>query len=641
VRRIAIAVFLLCSPLVFGSDIYFAASSAGSNNGTSCSNAYAYNDGTNGISKSVNWVAGNTLHVCGTISLSANTNAITAQASGSSGNPITIKFESGAILQAPYFGTGANAGIYLSGYNYITINGANTGKSSTYPTVPTFWTGGVLQNYANGDSGQSNCPGINNTYTGACSNSQTNTHLIEAMGSNNIVVENLFGLTQVVTTGTSGNGAPGSDCVEFQGSNVTITNNQFYFCGNGVDNTSYHTDSNTVISNNYFSQNGWGIGCAGALFTNTNYQVSGNWFHNFSLYQNTTAHVNGIHCYNGSGGGIASFYLYNNIFDGSMGTGGWTAWVYLESDGAGDNWNNNTGTLYAFNNIFVDSVGLGNASLQTGGGVNHLIVNNVFWGCNQSGCAGASTGKCLQTGGTGMIVENNVFVQCAQITTADNHSGQTPSFTTWDYNVYGQAISGNSLFQFNAISQNTFSGWQSACSCDAHGQAASNNLASAISNITSAGVPSAGYIGLVAGANLTSTATGNLASLATGTTAANSITGEARPNSAWDVGAYEISNGGSTYTITISSITGNGTVTSSDSVINCTTGTTGTCSDSGATGTITLTESPSNGYSFSSWGGGTCSGNSSTCTITDTATVTATFTINPISPAVSHRTLLF
>jgi hypothetical protein len=97
---------------------------------------------------------------------------------------------------------------------------------------------------------------------------------------------------------------------------------------------------------------------------------------------------------------------------------------------------------------------------------------------------------------------------------------------------------------------------------------------------------------------------------------------------------------GSTYTITVSSITGNGTVTSSDSVINCTTGTTGTCTDSTATGTITLTETPAGGYNFTSWSGGTCSGSASTCNVTGAATVTATFTANPSAGAtISGATL--
>jgi hypothetical protein len=150
-----------------------------------------------------------------------------------------------------------------------------------------------------------------------------------------------------------------------------------------------------------------------------------------------------------------------------------------------------------------------------------------------------------------------------------------------------------------------------------------------------------------AGLNLSSSASGSLAGLLSDTSyaceedSANytvvcpARTSNSRPTGTapWDVGAYEYQSG-STYTIT-TSITGNGTVTSSDSVIDCTTGTTGTCSDSSASGTVTLTETPASGYSFSSWGGGTCSGSSSTCAVTTTATVTATFTANSVSAPAS------
>jgi hypothetical protein len=44
------------------SNIYFAQTAQGANNGADCADAYAYNDGNNGINKSVNWVPGNTLH---------------------------------------------------------------------------------------------------------------------------------------------------------------------------------------------------------------------------------------------------------------------------------------------------------------------------------------------------------------------------------------------------------------------------------------------------------------------------------------------------------------------------------------------------------------------------------------------------
>ena len=51
-RSIFPVILLLCAPSCWASDTYFAATSAGSNNGTSCANAYAYNDGTHGARSS-------------------------------------------------------------------------------------------------------------------------------------------------------------------------------------------------------------------------------------------------------------------------------------------------------------------------------------------------------------------------------------------------------------------------------------------------------------------------------------------------------------------------------------------------------------------------------------------------------------
>ena len=94
-----------------------------------------------------------------------------------------------------------------------------------------------------------------------------------------------------------------------------------------------------------------------------------------------------------------------------------------------------------------------------------------------------------------------------------------------------------------------------------------------------------------------------------------------------DIGAYLLTGSASTYSITISSITGHGTVTDSQSLLNCTTGTTGTCSTSSATGSDTLTFTPSAGYSLGTVTGCTVSG--STCTVTTTVAITATFTASP------------
>jgi hypothetical protein len=124
-------------------------------------------------------------------------------------------------------------------------------------------------------------------------------------------------------------------------------------------------------------------------------------------------------------------------------------------------------------------------------------------------------------------------------------------------------------------SANSLAAWKSQTGLDAYSITTSPQTAS-FADLTSEGVPFAGYIDLVAGANLTSIATGSLAGLTTSTTAGSTTTGEARPNSAWDIGAYEISNGapqvatptfsptagsyGPTQSVTISTSTGGATI---------------------------------------------------------------------------------
>ena len=85
-----------------------------------------------------------------------------------------------------------------------------------------------------------------------------------------------------------------------------------------------------------------------------------------------------------------------------------------------------------------------------------------------------------------------------------------------------------------------------------------------------------------------------------------------------------------TYTLAVTSSVG-GSVASLPTGINCSAT---TCSASFASGaTVTLTETPSAGYTFSGWSGGTCSGTATTCTVTmsGAVSVTATYAQTPCS----------
>jgi hypothetical protein len=122
-----------------GVSVYVAQVPAGTRSGGDCSNARAFSDLIQ-----ADWLPGNTIHLCGTITVPAGSAGLVAQGSGTASNPIVVKFETNAILESPYFPYQAvgpcnslstcAAGIELYGYNY-----ASDRMNSSYwlPCFPT------------------------------------------------------------------------------------------------------------------------------------------------------------------------------------------------------------------------------------------------------------------------------------------------------------------------------------------------------------------------------------------------------------------------------------------------------------------------------------------------------------------------
>jgi len=298
-----------------------------------------------------------------------------------------------------------------------------------------------------------------------------------------------------------------------------------------------------------------------------------------------------------------------------------TAHIFIEQNGG------NTKNVAGYNNTLIDTCnGADNDGLITTG-----VDGGSKWYNNTLICEGSSnTDVGMGTSSSPNVTWiNNVVSGCGQGLMYMN--GGSVLSGGLHNNIYAAgpsncAAGGDDCWNYASNSwQGTFSVWQSQTGQDA----SPSEYASSGAGLNSSGVPQSGSAVIGIGSNLTSL----------GITALNSdITGAGRPSTgAWTIGAYNYSSGG-TYTITISSITGNGTVTSSDSVLNCTTGTTGTCTDSSASGTITLTFTALTGYSLSSVTGCTLSGN--TCTVSTTATVTATFNILPSSPTNLHGSVI-
>ena len=128
-QMVALAVFLL-SIAAQGQNIYVAQASAGGRNGVDCADARDLGNLTAG-----DWAPGNTIHLCGTITSPTGSSGLVALGSGTSSQPITIKFEPGTILQSPYFGynNGCSSlatclgGIEVYNRNYIVIDGGTNG----------------------------------------------------------------------------------------------------------------------------------------------------------------------------------------------------------------------------------------------------------------------------------------------------------------------------------------------------------------------------------------------------------------------------------------------------------------------------------------------------------------------------------
>ena len=160
----------LCAVSARAADIYVAQTSTGGNTGANCANAQASSSLT-----ATDWSAGNTIHLCGTFSGAAGSNIVTARGSGTSANPITLKFEAGAVLQAPYF-SGSSGAINVSGRSYIIIDGG--GPCGFTP--------------ASGDSSTTNCGVIQNTANGNILTYHQATKGIVISGSSNIEIKNLL-----------------------------------------------------------------------------------------------------------------------------------------------------------------------------------------------------------------------------------------------------------------------------------------------------------------------------------------------------------------------------------------------------------------------------------------------------------------
>jgi hypothetical protein len=453
-------------------NIYVASASAGANNGSNCANARIYTSLVAG-----DYVADNFIHLCGTITLAANTTAFTVLGSGTSGHPITILFETGAVLTAPYWPLGTGA-INCNSHAFITIDGGSNGL------ITASANGDVLANQQNSDT-------INGASTG-CSN-----FTVQNMHISNIYVK---------VEGNNSAGAGDTTIgIHIQGSNALVQNNT-------LDHMRYPiyviytatATSNLEIKNNTVT---FGEACMVAGDGQSNSSLTGLKIHDNDcgggnyLWDSDSTTLNNFHhnCFHTwatqPGSLFTGLQIYNNYCHGIMGRDS----VYAGAHGGGTH-------ITAV--IFLETVGDGalifNNVISLSGSFNYSANGHIY--CKSSAtptesCRNASFynntiigvgNNCAELDSTGAIWKNNICSGIAYAIYPPNNGAYTNTVIA-DYDDYYQATS---FGRFDS-----WTGWKTAGE-DTHGSQANPNL-DAVTFVPNVGSPIIST-GVNPGVNLTS-----------------------------------------------------------------------------------------------------------------------------------------
>jgi len=503
----AILLFFTVCAIAHSEDLYLASANSGAADGTSCANARVYtwfNSSGNWGSGAGKISAGDTVHLCGTITAAEGAQALAFQASGSSGSPITLYFEADAILQSPRFagsggGVGCGGGICIFNRSYVVVDGG---------------VNGIVRNTNNGDALTYNSYSVG----------------IDGYSCTNCTVKNLSIINILVKT-TTASTSPGDQthAITMSGSGWLVENNIIHDCGWCIFQNFTNGDANIDIHGNdiYNMDHGWMLATAGANAATGPIEFHNNRVHDTANWDATGCayHHDGIHTFGVSGSSIDGLSVYNNYFYGNWGSCP-TGFIYFESGSSNPT---HLRSWKVFNNVGVVGAGSGlNTNgwfgLFSGESGSQLVANNTIIGPNNT-----DNSICYSIQGmSGLTFKNNVVTNCG-----DPVGISSSTVSELDYNLYGTSCgNGGNCFIWNGSFLGSFAAWKSASGGDAN--AIQNN--SPLLNAD--GTPQLSSPAIAAGANLTSL----------GITALNSDkSGIARPaTGAWDIGAYQYQPGGPT-----------------------------------------------------------------------------------------------
>ena len=441
-------------------NVYIAQSSAGSNNGTSCANAYAatfFNTSGNWGSGSTQIGAGTVVHLCGNV-----TSTLTFNGSGSSGSLIELLFESGASMSVPNW---SGEAINTNNQTYLLIDGG----------VPCGPSGGACNGY------------IANTQTGSALMYQGLSIGIYAAGCANCEIRNI-GIYNLYVHAYSDTSVSQTqvNCVYFSGNNLSIHDSTMHDAGWCLLEASLNpNDTNVSIYNNniYNMDHGWALtlyGTSSLPGPNAGpFYFHNNHVHDMVIWDTASDayHHDGIHCYatpsgNTSGAHQLGLWIYNNLFDGDPGAD-LTGQIFLEpgeqTDGSETPCMDPTSLVYIFGNAFISPPGRTDLTGIVSFGVHSsaapmtstfTFYNNSLIGADPSG----SSIDLRADNFTGTLAAVNNIYGGADYLLALSVTGPGE-----DYNGYTNCASyncwnGRTYFSPSQSPTN----WQTECSCDAH-----------------------------------------------------------------------------------------------------------------------------------------------------------------------------
>lgn len=389
---LATVVLFALSMAAAQTSIYVAQNATGADSGADCNNAHSaawFNTASNWGTATTQIGPGDTVHLCGTFTGAAGSTMLTTQGSGVAGNPITILFEPGALLTAPYWGNDAGGmscpctGAVTLKHPYIILDGGSNG---------------VIQNSANGSSLQykhdsigvvvnaSNVEvrglTIQQIYQNVVSLNETNgQYTADIRVTGNISNVNIHHNTLLQARAGIWWDARGN---AFDIHDNTIQNHcwQIVIGGSGApqihnNDMSIWTDW-SIASGAYHTDGIIAFGDSATTFTP---QIYNNYFHgDLDPLNASTSNATGmVFCTYGTTGQGSACTIYNNVFVGAGHCTTNCAAIYFH----GTNGIGTMGPHDVYNNTFVN-FGQAHLFIENDPSISYTVRNNIFFGSGAS-----------------------------------------------------------------------------------------------------------------------------------------------------------------------------------------------------------------------------------------------------------------